>query len=165
MTRSIRRKGTAWTGVGRPEEGRFCCSLLLIKLAHCPVTRTLAVNSGSANSLQCGIWWRGIKPPWFPLYLNKREKWISEVVMSRPRPENVHVHPPKCHSWSGIAMEMCDTLVDKLSGWASSSPAWAFERFDSLFLSLGFVQAVVYLGPCWLFFCFTLWWIFVQCVV
>lgn len=46
-----------------------------------------------------------------------------------------------------IAMEMCDTLVGELSvsRWASSSPAPDFERLDRPFLSICFIQIVVYL--------------------
>lgn len=127
---------------------------------------SLAVNSGSANSLQCGIWWRGPKiPHGFPCALIKGKMDFSGGHVTAIAWNALFIHP-ECHHEGGITMEMCDTLVDKLSisRWASSSPAWAFERFDRPFLSLGFAQTVVYLRALLAFLFHTVM-DFVQCVV
>lgn len=129
-----------------------CFSLLLIKLAHGSAARVLWLVTAALLTASVWVSWKEPAVPHSPpCALNKRENGFPSWLC--------HCHNPKCSicphggplvsavSDGCIAMEMCDTLVDELSvsRWASSLPAPAFERSDRPFLSICFVQVLVYL--------------------
>lgn len=97
-------------------------------------------------------------PTLIPLCLKQKENWIFVWLFHCQNPKySIRLHrgllasatPDGC-----IAMEMCDTFVDELSvsRWTSSFPAPDFEKFNKSFLSICFVQIVVYLKVSLAFF-------------
>ena len=95
LTRSKRRKEKSWTGVREPEEdGLLFTPLNQVGTLFCHQD-SLVVNSGSANSLQCGIWWRGPKiPHGFPCAPNKRKNGFLWWSCHGHRLK-CSVHPPR----------------------------------------------------------------------